>query len=307
MDKPLVSVVIPCYNQSAFLAKAFLCLQQQTVREWECIVVDDGSSDDSAAIVGRYARADSRIHLLQKENGGSASARDMGLEKVQGQYLQFLDADDTIAPDKFEKQVHIMQQESFDLCYTAFCNEYDDGRKSPAISYPLSFNRVVLLWGMGASTPINSFLYRTAFLKQHNIHFSTQCRFREDWHFHINVFSYHPKTLALPEYNGATYFHHTGNKTSSYLKMQEGNFIFMAYMCRRFKGWTKALWCLRISEEVWMWLMRMVKYRSLAALPTIKPMYQDSSACVSLILAVCLLPISLGSMLYYYVKKYVLG
>ena len=75
-----VSVIIPCYNQALFLPKAIASLQAQTLEDWECIIVDDGSTDNTAEVASNLALQDSRIRLLQKINGGSASARDLGLK-----------------------------------------------------------------------------------------------------------------------------------------------------------------------------------------------------------------------------------
>ena len=103
--KVKVSVIIPAYNQATFIPKAVASLQAQTLDSWECIVVDDGSTDNTAEIVTNIALREPRVRLLQKQNGGSASARDMGLKHAQGEFIQFLDADDTIASNKLEQQV----------------------------------------------------------------------------------------------------------------------------------------------------------------------------------------------------------
>ena len=72
-----VSIITPCYNSAAYIARAVASVQAQSLSDWEMIVVDDGSSDESAAIVEQIIQVDSRVKLLRKENGGSASARKM--------------------------------------------------------------------------------------------------------------------------------------------------------------------------------------------------------------------------------------
>ena len=136
--KVKVSVIIPAYNQATFIPKAVASLQAQTLESWECLVVDDGSTDNTAEIVANLALHEPRVRLLQKQNGGSASARDMGLQFVAGEFIQFLDADDTIAPNKLEQQVQLMEREHLDISYTAFCSEDSQCQRTPARAVQLN-------------------------------------------------------------------------------------------------------------------------------------------------------------------------
>ena len=80
-----VSIITPCYNAAPYITRTINSVQNQTISDWEMIIVDDGSIDNSADIVKDFASKDARIKLLQKENGGSASARNMGLSIAQGE------------------------------------------------------------------------------------------------------------------------------------------------------------------------------------------------------------------------------
>ena len=101
---PKVSVLIPCYNAARFIGQALTSLQAQTFEDWECIVVDDGSSDESAGIVEMYALQDARIVLKRQANGGVARARNAAwsASSVGSAYLLFLDADDYLEPRMLE-------------------------------------------------------------------------------------------------------------------------------------------------------------------------------------------------------------
>lgn len=88
-----VSVIMPCYNSAETIRDSIASVQAQTIEDWELIVVDDGSSDATTEIVG--GEGDSRIRLIKQANGGSSSARNRGLREAQGQYIAFLDSDDT--------------------------------------------------------------------------------------------------------------------------------------------------------------------------------------------------------------------
>ncbi|HBB33982.1 MAG TPA: hypothetical protein DDZ80_13455 [Cyanobacteria bacterium UBA8803] len=98
MDRPKFSIVIPAYNASAYIADCLDSVLAQTEPDFEVIVVDDGSTDDTAEIVSRFS--DRRVHLVQRVNGGLAAARNTGIAAAQGELVAFLDADDRWCPDK---------------------------------------------------------------------------------------------------------------------------------------------------------------------------------------------------------------
>ena len=300
--KVKVSVIIPAYNQAAFIHKAVASLQAQTLDSWECIVVDDGSTDNTAKVVANIALSEPRVRLLQKQNGGSASARDMGLQFVAGEFIQFLDADDTIAPNKLEQQVQLMEREHLDISYTAFCSENGQGQRTPSRAVRLNTYKILVRWGLGASVPIHSFLYRTDFIRRNALKFQSACRFREDWRWHIVCFNAQPKQALLPDLCGAIYYQNEQGKTGSYIRMQEGNFIFMAYMDGQMKSWKAFLLTYRLSEELWIWLLRMLKYHSTTSAKTIQYVVPKTGFLLG---AILLLPVSLFSVLGYFIKTYI--
>lgn len=294
-----VSVIIPCYNQAAFLPKAVASLQAQTHGNWECIIIDDGSKDNTTEVASNISLQEPRVRLIQQANGGSACARDAGIQIARGQFIQFLDADDTIAPNKLEQQVQLMEREHLDISYTAFCSENGQGQRTPSRAVRLNTYKILVRWGLGASVPIHSFLYRTDFIKQHNLNFQSDCRHREDWRWHIVCFNAQPKQALLSDLCGAIYYQNEQGKTGSYIKMQEGNFEFMAYMLSQLKGIRKLQWIFRISEELWIWLLRMVKYRSTEIAKTILLLPTDST-----VIAILLMPLSIWWILIYFIKTY---
>ncbi|HJU48612.1 MAG TPA: glycosyltransferase family A protein, partial [Gaiellaceae bacterium] len=115
---PLVSVVIPCFNDAEFLGDALASLCAQTLQDWECIVVDDGSTDETAAVAAMRAGEDKRIRYLWQANSGLSAARNAGLAVCGGQYVQFLDADDMLEPRKLEFHADTLAQEpAVDIVY----------------------------------------------------------------------------------------------------------------------------------------------------------------------------------------------
>lgn len=99
---PKFSIIVPVYNVAPYLRECLDSVLAQTFADWECLCVDDGSTDESGVILDEYAAKDSRFRVFHKENGGVSSARNLALDNVQGEYVAFVDGDDWILPDWFE-------------------------------------------------------------------------------------------------------------------------------------------------------------------------------------------------------------
>lgn len=123
MDKPMISIIVPIYNVEQFLHCCIDSILAQTFTDWELLLIDDGSPDKSGEICDEYAKKDSRIRVFHKENGGVSSARNLGLDKAQGEWVTFIDADDYILPD-FIKGLYrpIEEGESVDFVHGGCCN-----------------------------------------------------------------------------------------------------------------------------------------------------------------------------------------
>lgn len=97
------SVIIPCYKQAEYLSEALASVLGQTYPDWECIIVDDGSPDDTGRVAAEWVKRDGRFHYVEKSNGGLPSARNAGLSRAAGQFVHFLDADDYIVPEMYSR------------------------------------------------------------------------------------------------------------------------------------------------------------------------------------------------------------
>ncbi|MFL6255484.1 MAG: glycosyltransferase family 2 protein [Pyrinomonadaceae bacterium] len=106
---PLVSVVVPSYNYGHLIRETLDSLAAQTYGAWECVVVDDGSTDATRAVVEAYAATDARVRYVRQENARQAAARNNGIRHSSGDYFQFLDSDDLLEPRKFERQVEYLE------------------------------------------------------------------------------------------------------------------------------------------------------------------------------------------------------
>ncbi len=119
----LVSIIVPCYKQAHFLSESLQSVLNQTYSDWECIIVNDGSPDDTESIAQQWCNKDNRFSYLYKENGGLSSARNAGIATSKGEYILPLDADDCIHKDYLIKLVPELQQDNFLAivsCYSRF-------------------------------------------------------------------------------------------------------------------------------------------------------------------------------------------
>lgn len=101
---------MPCYNASAYLCEAIESVLLQSYEDWELLIVDDGSTDNSKQIAKKYTEYDARVHLIEQPNGGACRARNNGINHAKGQYVKFLDADDVLCPNCLAEQVQQIEQ-----------------------------------------------------------------------------------------------------------------------------------------------------------------------------------------------------
>lgn len=119
--QPSVSVVMPVFNCGAFIVESIRSVIQQSLQEWELIVVDDASCDNSVHLVKALCAEDARIHLIELgRNSGAAVARNKAIDRAQGRYIAFLDGDDLWLPHKLERQLAFMRDTGAAFSYSAY-------------------------------------------------------------------------------------------------------------------------------------------------------------------------------------------
>ncbi len=121
MTSPLVSVIMPAYNSAQYIAKSLESIQKQTLKDWECIIADDLSTDATVKIVKEISNIDSRIHIINcPQKMFTALARNESIAKAKGRYLCFLDSDDLWHPKKLEKQVSFMKEKDIAFSFHSY-------------------------------------------------------------------------------------------------------------------------------------------------------------------------------------------
>lgn len=194
-EAPQISVIIPCYNQAQFLEETLQSVLNQTHTIWECIIVNDGSTDNTEEIANKWCKLDARFKYVYKENGGLSSARNTGLQVAKGYYIQLLDADDLIKPSKFEEQLEDLQQAQVSISdYFSFVD--GDIEKPAKHRYLLPFisevdfkKEIILDWEYRKSIPCHSVIFEKRLIEENNIKFNENLSNHEDWVFWVQVLS----------------------------------------------------------------------------------------------------------------------
>jgi glycosyltransferase involved in cell wall biosynthesis len=121
MSNNLISIIIPCYNASKYISQTISSVIHQSLENWEIICINDASTDQSATIIKKISKKESRIKLIDlTENSGPAITRNVGIRAATGRYIAFLDADDIWIPTKLERQVSFIQQHNLPLTFSSY-------------------------------------------------------------------------------------------------------------------------------------------------------------------------------------------
>ena len=125
-SNPLVSIIVPVYNTAQYLKRCINSIINQTYKNLEIICVNDGSTDGSELILDEFAAKDSRIRIIHKQNNGESSARNFGLKIMTGQYIGFVDCDDWIEADMYERLVSVAVEKDVDIVASSWFKDTDD-------------------------------------------------------------------------------------------------------------------------------------------------------------------------------------
>lgn len=203
-DREMISVVVPVYNVAAYLERCVKSIQTQTYGNIEILLIDDGSKDLSGHICDKFASSDERITVYHKNNGGLGSARNFGINKANGEYICFIDSDDTIEPDYLECLYRAIIRGKADL---SVCGYFYSANNISA-SYAFS-NRVIdaseMIKMFACGNPFFNFawnkLYRKDVIERMPMHFSDR-HCAEDMYFNAIYYRYTNKiaTVEKPLY-----------------------------------------------------------------------------------------------------------
>lgn len=209
----MLSIIVPVYNVEKYLSRCIDSILAQTERNFELILVDDGSLDASPSICDAYALKDVRIKVIHKSNEGVSSARNVGLDTATGEYVTFIDSDDWIAPDYLAKLNERAKSANYDLITSGLNWWYSDDKiepdalsDEPILDFSKEEDLLKIISQHHITSPVSK-LYKFSVIKDGNIRFDTKIHFGEDRDFNVR-FLYSAATASTIDYSG--YFYRRG-------------------------------------------------------------------------------------------------
>ena len=229
----MISVIVPFYNRARFLGEALDSILAQSYTNWECIIVDDGSMDNSKEVAMSYTIKDKRFKYIYKPNGGASSARNAGLNEASGDWIQFLDSDDIIEPEKFIKQISAVSQK-IDInnlvVYTNYkygkqTNIYDelDGELNCTFETEDKFAELIIEWEESLIIPIHSFLFSSNLFLKNGIRFDESLINHVDFDVWLKIFSKEIEIIFINEV--LCRYRMTDNSLTSDMRLMGEGFI----------------------------------------------------------------------------------
>lgn len=247
---PLISVIIPCYNQGRFLKETCDSLLAQNYSNWEAIIVNDGSTDNTEEVAGKIINLDTRFKYVYKSNGGLSSARNYGIKKATGDYIQFLDSDDKLKTDKFSKSIELLKNN--DVVITDFLRFKSESGKLKKAFCNLSeqnftFKSILLNWDVKYSIPIHCGIFKYTTIA--SAFFDEDLKAKEDWFFWLQVFEHNPKVSFLNE-KLALYRVHKKSMTKDDVLMHENLNLAYNKIYTHLSESNRALFFNRLTKEL---------------------------------------------------------
>ncbi|MBQ8459063.1 glycosyltransferase [bacterium] len=208
-----VSIIVPVYNVEKYLSRCLDSLINQTLKEIEIICVNDGSTDNSLSVLKEYADKDKRITIISQENGGLSSARNTGMNVVKGEYIGFVDSDDWVDLDFYEKLYNSAKKYECDIAAADFVRQHKNNKKkrlniTQEKVYETTPEKYLICKTYREGCVWNK-LYKTEFLKKINLKFVVGI-FYEDKDFTARSLHFSNKLVTVPD----TYYNYFVNDKS---------------------------------------------------------------------------------------------
>lgn len=209
----MISVIIPVFNLKNYISKCLKSIINQTYKDIEILIIDDGSNDDTCIICDKYAKQDCRIKILQTNHSGVSSARNLGLEVSKGEYIAFIDGDDWIDSNTFQTCLKYFNQEIDCVAYDYIS---EGGKKDSQFSENIYFIFSDLENKMEANTVWGK-IYKSSIIKNNKLEFSKSLAIGEDALFNLEYMSLCKKMYFTNE----VFYHYLFRKNSAINKFNK--------------------------------------------------------------------------------------
>ena len=186
---PKISVVMPVYNGEKFLDKAICSILSQSYKDFEFIIVNDGSSDNSLSVILKYKKKDDRIVVINRENRGLISSLNEGIDEAKGEYIARMDADDISLTDRLKKQVEHMDSFQWDICGSHFFIIHETGNIYRTHFVPITNDSILITLGAGVPFAHPGVMIRKRFLYDNGMYYGqSEYKYAEDYDLWVRMY-----------------------------------------------------------------------------------------------------------------------
>ena len=200
----MVSVIIPVYNAEQYIVECVESLLKQSLKDFELILIDDGSTDNSLGICKSFARWDNRVRWYHQANAGVSVARNRGIQEAKGEYICFVDSDDIVAPDFLEHLLSLAKDGAFAICGYTRCIHML-GSDLGTIKRYESKDFIIRVFDESIIHPnICMMLFKTSIIHKNSLLFTPKCTINEDTEFYIKYATFE-EYIAVSDYKGYFY------------------------------------------------------------------------------------------------------
>ena len=199
MLNPTISVIVPVYNAEKYLHRCIDSILAQTFTDFELLLIDDGSKDNSGKIFDEYVDMDSRVRVLHKENGGVSSARNMGLDHARGEWITFVDSDDWIEPTMYELMYDDAIKKGVELVYCDMNMVYEDKTEAyQSAEFHIDKTKLIQNYITTVWTCLVLFLKKRCVYEENKLKLPMQIDYCEDFWLSVRLMHYAKKVSYVP-------------------------------------------------------------------------------------------------------------
>ncbi len=192
-----ISVIVPVYKVEQYLRECLDSIKQQTFTDWECLLIDDGSPDNSGKICDEYVDADIRFRVFHVENGGVSRARNIGLDNMTGEWVMFVDSDDAIDSNTFDLCINNVEKNNLDILQFSFARSVNELGMVDGIAQTEVTDLVGYIKDRNYLVCAGGSIFRSSIIQDNKLRFDVNLRLAEDQLFMYSFFNLSKRFLRL--------------------------------------------------------------------------------------------------------------
>lgn len=223
---PKVSVIVPVYNVAPYILKCLESLEAQTYEPYEVILINDGSTDDSALLAEQFIRGKGQFRLIHQENAGVSAARNRGIAESSGQWITFVDSDDYVEADFLSCMINAIQAHPADLCLAGYRKYYEEtGVVKEGVTRRFSYGTKQETMADLSYLHMWAYLYSSHLIKEKNVRFDERTAYGEDRCFIFDYLSHVSRCLVIED-NSYIYRKRAGSATAGSVRPEKKKYLY---------------------------------------------------------------------------------